>query len=120
FDGLIQPKTYPGYFLYFEIDPSKIDVNVHPTKTEIKFEDDKHIYAILTSSIRLALGKYNIAPTLDFEREQGFDLPYNMNTQPAVQPQIKVNPNYNPFNTEANGGSTKSSHSAENKALNNF
>jgi DNA mismatch repair protein MutL len=120
FDGLVQPKTYPGYFLYFEIDPSKIDVNVHPTKTEIKFEDDKHIYAILTSSIRLALGKYNIAPTLDFEREQGFDLPYNMNTQPAVQPQIKVNPNYNPFNTETSGGSTKSSHSTENKALNNF
>lgn len=117
FDGLIQPKTYPGYFLYFEIDPSKIDVNVHPTKTEIKFEDDKHIYAILISSIRQALGKYNIAPTLDFEREQSFDLPYNMHSQPIVQPQIQVNPNYNPFAAESKS-SVKSSHATANKALN--
>lgn len=117
FDGLIQPKTYPGYFLYFEIDPSKIDVNVHPTKTEIKFEEDKSIYSILISSIRQALGKYNIAPTLDFEREQSFDLPHHMNSQPAVQPQIQVNPNYNPFTTEAKG-SKGNSYSAENKALN--
>lgn len=117
FDGLVQPKTYPGYFLYFEIDPSKIDVNVHPTKTEIKFEEDKYIYSILVSSIRLALGKYNIAPTLDFEREQSFDLPYNMHSQPVIQPQIQVNPNYNPFTTESKDLS-KSSHSAEHKALN--
>lgn len=117
FDGLIQPKTYPGYFLYFEIAPSKIDVNVHPTKTEIKFEDDKHIYAILISSIRQALGKYNIAPTLDFEREQSFDLPYSMHSQPIVQPQIQVNPNYNPFASESKSP-IKSSQTTNNRALN--
>lgn len=117
FEGLIQPKTYPGYFLYFEIDPAKIDVNVHPTKTEIKFEEDKYIYSILISSIRQALGKYNIAPTLDFEREQSFDLPYHMHSQPVVQPQIQVNPNYNPFSQETKSIG-KNSHSTEHKALN--
>lgn len=119
FEGLVQPKTYPGYFLYFEIDPGKIDVNVHPTKTEIKFEEDKYIYSILVSSIRQALGKYNIAPTLDFEREQSFDLPYDMQSQPVVEPTIRVNPNYNPFATESKS-SAKSSSSSENKALNHF
>lgn len=118
FEGLTQPKTFPGYFLYFEIDPSKIDVNVHPTKTEIKFEEDKFIYSILVSSIRQALGKYNIAPTLDFDREQSFDLPYNMHSQPAVEPQIQVNPNYNPFKTETNN-SKGNSYSSSNKAVNN-
>lgn len=120
FDGLNQPKTFPGYFLYFEIDPSKIDVNVHPTKTEIKFEEDKYIYSILMSSIRLALGKYNIAPTLDFEREQSFDIPYQMHSQPAVEPQINYNPNYNPFNTASQSTSKGSSHSSSNKSLNNL
>jgi len=99
FDGLIPPKFFPSYFLYLTIDPSKIDVNVHPTKTEIKFEEDRHIYSILLSSIRQALGKYNIAPTLDFERETSFDLPLDMKHQPVVEPQIKVNPDYNPFKT---------------------
>jgi DNA mismatch repair protein MutL len=117
FDGLIQPKTYPGYFLYFEIDPAKIDVNVHPTKTEIKFEEDRFIYSILVSSIRLALGKYNIAPTLDFEQEQSFDLPYERYSQPIVEPTIRVNPNYNPFNAST---SKSSSTASENKSLNNF
>lgn len=109
FDGLIQPKTFPGYFLYFTVDPSKIDVNVHPTKTEIKFEEDRLIYAILVSSIRQALGKYNVAPTLDFERETSFDLPASMKSQPAVEPQIKVDPDYNPFKTSASSGSSSTS-----------
>lgn len=109
FDGLIQPKTHAGYFLYFTIDPSKIDVNVHPTKTEIKFEEDRFIYAILVSSIRQALGKYNVAPTLDFEREMGFDIPLAMRNQPAVEPVIQVDNNYNPFNAPSNSGASKSS-----------
>ncbi len=99
FDGLIPPKTFPSYFLYLTVNPQKIDVNVHPTKTEIKFEEDRLIYAIILSSIRQALGKYNIAPTLDFNRETSFDLPHTMNTQMPVQPKIIVNENYNPFNT---------------------
>jgi DNA mismatch repair protein MutL len=99
FEGLIPPKHFPTYFLYLEVDPSKIDVNVHPTKTEIKFEEDSFIYKILLSSIRQALGKYNIAPTLDFDRETSFDLPVGMRNQPVVEPVIKVDPEYNPFKT---------------------
>lgn len=98
FEGLLQSKTFPTYFLYFTINPQKIDVNVHPTKTEIKFEEDRLIYAILLSSIRRALGKYNVAPTLDFNRESSFDLPFSMNNQIPVEPKIHVNENYNPFN----------------------
>jgi DNA mismatch repair protein MutL len=99
FDGLIQPKHFPSYFLYLTIDPKKIDINVHPTKTEIKFEEDRLIYAIILSSIRQALGKYNIAPTLDFNQENSFDLPHSMRNQPAIEPIIKVDTNYNPFNS---------------------
>ncbi len=106
FDGLIPPKYFPSYFLYLTVDPSKIDVNVHPTKTEIKFEEDRHIYSILLSSIRQALGKYNIAPTLDFERENSFDLPLDMKHQPVVEPQIRVNPDYNPFHSNTSSSSS--------------
>ncbi len=109
FDGLLQPKTFPSYFLYFTIDPQKIDVNVHPTKTEIKFEEDKLIYAILLSSVKRALGKYNIAPTLDFNRESSFDLPHSMGNQIAVEPKIIVNENYNPFNNVTSAPSKSSS-----------
>jgi DNA mismatch repair protein MutL len=99
FDNLLVSKTFPSYFVYFEVDPATIDVNVHPTKTEIKFEDDKEIYAILRSAVRQGLGKFNVAPVLDFERETSFDLPWEMRSQPAVEPVIKVNTEYNPFQT---------------------
>ncbi|MCO4815008.1 MAG: DNA mismatch repair endonuclease MutL [Flavobacteriales bacterium] len=116
FEGLLAPRTFPGYFLYLTIDPSKIDVNVHPTKTEIKFEEEKFIYSILMSSIRLALGKYNISPTLDFERETSFDLPHDMKMQPAREPSIRVNDSYNPFNTTTSNrtGSGSSGKTQEN------
>ncbi len=112
FDSLLVSKTYPSYFLYFYVDPAAIDVNVHPTKTEIKFEDDKEIYAILRSSVKQGLGKFNIAPVLDFEQETSFNLPWEMRSQPAVEPTIKVNPEYNPFRTTSapsSSGSGKSS-----------
>ena len=99
FEGMIPAKTFPSYFIYLKVDPSKIDVNVHPTKTEIKFEEDRFIYSILLSSIRQALGKYNISPTLDFDRETSFDLPASMKNQPAVEPVVAFNPEYNPFQT---------------------
>ena len=110
FEGLLPPKTFPTYFLYLQVDPEKIDVNVHPTKTEIKFEEDKLIYAILLSSIRQALGKYNIAPTLDFNRETSFDIPNEMKNQTPVEPTIKVDESYNPFNTTTSKTSGSSSY----------
>lgn len=109
YDSLLVSKTFPSYFLYFQVDPAGIDVNVHPTKTEIKFEDDKEIYAILRSSVKQGLGKFNVAPVLDFERETSFDLPWEMHSQPVVEPTIKVNPEYNPFKTTSSSASASRS-----------
>lgn len=116
FEGLLQSKTFPTYFLYFTINPQKIDVNVHPTKTEIKFEEDRLIYAILLSSIRRALGKYNVAPTLDFNRESSFDLPLSMNDQIPIEPKIRVNENYNPFNMASSASKSTSNFTSAIKA----
>lgn len=122
FEQLLPAKMFPGYFLYLEIDPKQIDVNVHPTKTEIKFEEDKAIYSILRSAIRLGLGKFNIAPTLDFDRESEFDLPLSMQHAIPVEPQIKVDPTYNPFQVESRqsgfGGSSSGTGKAFSNALN--
>lgn len=97
FEQLLPGKSFPSYFLFLEVDPKQIDVNVHPTKTEIKFEEDKAIYSILKSAIRLGLGKFNISPTLDFDRESEFDLPLSFLGTPAVEPTIRVDKTYNPF-----------------------
>lgn len=105
FEGLVPEKSFPSYFIFLTVDPSKIDVNIHPTKTEIKFEEDRFIYSILLSSIKKALGKYNIMPTLDFEIETSFDIPSSFRKNPLVEPQIIVNPNYNPFHKQANTSS---------------
>src|SRR5690606_10845327 len=70
YDELLVPGSYPFYALFIEIDPARIDINVHPTKTEIKFEDEKTVYAIVRSAVKRSLGRYNIAPTLDFEADQ--------------------------------------------------
>ncbi|MFY7990784.1 MAG: DNA mismatch repair endonuclease MutL [Fluviicola sp.] len=112
FEQLLPAKMHPSYFLYLEVDPKQIDVNVHPTKTEIKFEEDKAIYSILRSAIRLGLGKFNIAPTLDFDRESEFDLPLSMQHAIPVEPQIKVDTSFNPFQTERSSGSFGSSTSS--------
>lgn len=108
FEGLIQPKYYPGYFLFFSIYPNKLDVNIHPTKTEIRFEEDKFIYSILLSSIRQALGKYNVMPTLDFEQETAFDVPLSVRNQTPIEPIIRVNPDFNPFQSFPNNSKTSS------------
>jgi DNA mismatch repair protein MutL len=108
YEGLIADKTYPTYFIFFDIDPSKIDVNIHPTKTEIKFEEDRFIYSILLSSVKQALGKYNIYPTLDFEQETSFDVPSSVRKSEPVAPYIEVNPNFNPFQTTSSNANTNS------------
>jgi DNA mismatch repair protein MutL len=100
FEDLIEKGSHPGYFLYLEIDPSKIDVNIHPTKTEVKFEDERSIYAVIRAAVRQALGKYNITPTLDFEAEMAFQIPVKKNITQLVQPTIKVNADYNPFHQQ--------------------
>ena len=77
FEGLIDSKYNPSYFLNLEVDPSSIDINIHPTKTEIKFEDEHSIYAILRASVKHSLGQYSITPVLDFDRDKSLDIPYD-------------------------------------------
>ncbi len=109
FEGLIPANHHPAYFIFFDVDPSHIDVNIHPTKTEIKFEDERSIYAILRSSVKRSLGQYHVAPSLDFEQETSFDVPHHQLKQPVKQPEIKVDPTYNPFDREKTSKSSNSS-----------
>jgi DNA mismatch repair protein MutL len=100
FDQLLPQGNFPGYFIFLDVDPKTIDVNIHPTKTEVKFEDERSIYAILRSSVKKSLGQYNIAPTLDFEQEMSMEIPLP-NSQPIRMPEIKVNPSFNPFEKDS-------------------
>jgi DNA mismatch repair protein MutL len=103
YEEVLAPDSYPLYVLFIDIDPSKIDINVHPTKTEIKYQDEKAIYAIIRSAVKRSLGKYNISPTLDFNQETGFS---QMITPKAhediIPPQISFNPEFNPFSEPKN------------------
>ena len=99
FRELIAKDQFPSYFIYLEVEPNTIDINIHPTKTEIKFEDEKSIYAIINSAVKNSLGKYNITPSLDFTQETSFNVPPLKEGQTIVQPEIKVNPGFNPFET---------------------
>ncbi|TRO66875.1 DNA mismatch repair endonuclease MutL [Christiangramia sabulilitoris] len=102
FEGLLKDKSYPSYFLYLEVDPKSIDINIHPTKTEIKFDDEHALYAILKSSIKHSLGQFNVAPILDFERDSELDTPYDYKDKEADVPQVEVDRNFNPFQSENN------------------
>ncbi len=103
FSELIPEGSHPSFFLFLETDPSNIDINVHPTKTEIKFQNESDIYKILMSAIKRALGKFNISPSLDFERETAFDDVLFDKNRPVIPPTIKVDQNYNPFETGKSG-----------------
>lgn len=107
FDELLPEKTFPGYFIFIEIDPQEIDINIHPTKTEIKFQDEKLVYSVLRAAVKAALGKYSITPTLDFNVEPTFDFRPPPKGQPIQAPQIKINPDYNPFNTKTQSGGAR-------------
>ncbi|MAN29099.1 MULTISPECIES: DNA mismatch repair endonuclease MutL [Mesonia] len=102
FEGLLKDKSYPSYFLYLDIDPKRIDINIHPTKTEIKFDDEHSLYAILRSAIKHSLGQFNVAPVLDFERDSNLDTPYDYKEKPISNPTIEVDRNFNPFESEQN------------------
>lgn len=97
YESLIARDAYPSYWLRLHVDPALIDVNIHPTKTEIKFQHEKDVYAILRAAVKRALGKYSVAPSLDFEREPTFDLPLEKLSERPVVPSIRINPDYNPF-----------------------
>lgn len=97
FKELIPNDAYPTYFIYFEVNPDEIDVNIHPTKTEINFQNNQVTYAMLSASIKQALGKFNISPSLDFEAGSGPTFINPGKNRDLNPPKIAVNPQYNPF-----------------------
>ena len=103
FEGLLKDKAYPSYFLYLDVDPKSIDINIHPTKTEIKFDDEHALYTILRSSIKHSLGQFNVAPVLDFDRDATLDTPYEFSQKGVTPPKVEVDPNFNPFKGEGGG-----------------
>ena len=99
YSNLIPANAIPAYFLYFEVDPKIIDINIHPTKTEIKFEDERAIWHILNASIKESLGKHNMIPTIDFDTADMVNIPVSDNDGEKETPEIEVNPFFNPFDT---------------------
>lgn len=100
FQKILPPDVIPSYFIYLTVDPSKIDVNIHPTKTEVKFEDERAIWQILNAAVRESLGRFSIIPALDFGSDSYFDIPVKSGDHFPAPPQIKTDPSFNPFKDE--------------------
>ena len=98
YSGMLPADYQPSFFLYFEIAPESIDVNIHPTKTEIKFADEQTIFQILMAAVREALGKFTLAPQIDFDTRGSIDIPQPP-TEHVAAPRVSVDPTYNPFHT---------------------
>ncbi len=112
FEGLLEQGSHPSYFLYLDVPPDTIDINIHPTKTEIKFDNEKALYAILRATVKHSLGQYNVAPVLDFNRDATLDTPYEFKDKPVVStPKIIVDPSFNPFKNDATYQAPKTSSS---------
>lgn len=101
FEELIPESAIPSYFLYIEVDPSTIDINIHPTKTEVNFQNGQVLYASVRASVKHALGMFSLSPTLDFDTEPTFDFVAPKGYEPK-EPQIILNPDYNPFRKPQN------------------
>lgn len=119
YDDLLAPKYYPSYFIFLEVPANTIDINIHPTKTEVKFENESTIYSFIRSTVKHSLGQYNVAPVLDFNRDENFDIPYDLSQKTKKDtPSIHVNPNFNPF--KSSGFSQNTSPQTSNKNNSNW
>ena len=98
YSGMLANDYQPSFFIYFDIEPEAIDVNIHPTKTEIKFADEQTIFQILMASVREALGKFTLAPQIDFDIPGNINIPQPAD-HPVAAPRVTVDPTYNPFHT---------------------
>ena len=108
YDRLIPEGMQVPYFLYFEVNPNDIDVNIHPTKTEIKFENEQAIWQILTAAVRDALGKFCEVPAIDFDTQGSPDIPLYDPARQVAPPQPHYNPDYNPFKSSSHSSSWES------------
>ena len=100
YEGLLKDGAQPSYYLYLQVPPNSIDINIHPTKTEIKFDDESALYAILRAAIKHSLGQFNVAPILDFERDSKLDIPYHYKDLEVEIPKIQVDGGFNPFSEQ--------------------
>ncbi|MBN4085210.1 DNA mismatch repair endonuclease MutL [Flavobacteriaceae bacterium AH-315-B10] len=116
FEGILREGTHASYFLYLEVNPKTIDINIHPTKTEIKFDDEHTLYALLRSSVKHSLGQFNIAPVLDFNRNSNMDTPYGFKNKEAINPNVDVNRNFNPFSEKKVSGESSTFNKKESVA----
>ena len=103
YEGLLPRNQYPLYVLFLTIDPARLDVNIHPTKTEVKFDEERHVLSLLLPAIRRGLGKYAVAPSLDFDQETGLNITPLDPSRPVSEPAVNVNSDYNPFRTSSQG-----------------
>lgn len=109
YQNILTPEAIPSYFIFMEIDPAAIDINIHPTKTEIKFEDERSIWQILMASAREALGRFNIVPSIDFENEMLVEIPVRKSSDSLPEPpEIEINRDFNPFAGEEKSGENRS------------
>lgn len=101
---LLPENSYPAYCIFFEIAPEDIDINIHPTKTEIKFTNEQMVYAFLSATVKRSLGQFSITPSLDFDDNPGISIIPGRHQTPTAPPTIRVNPDYNPFDVRTTGG----------------
>jgi DNA mismatch repair protein MutL len=121
FSELLPGDSFPSYFIDVEVNPSDIDINIHPTKTEVNFKDAKYVYAVLQAAVKQSVGMHNLTPTIDFDVDPSIEAAFQNPAKGIVrQPEIKINPDYNPFESDKNVSYRESSHFQREKSVRNW
>lgn len=121
FSELLPGDSFPSYFINIEVDPSDIDINIHPTKTEVNFKDAKYVYAVLQAAVKQSVGMHNLTPTIDFDVDPSIEAAFQNPAKGIVrQPEIKINPDYNPFESDNNVSYRETSHFQREKSVLNW
>lgn len=119
YEELIPAESQPNYFLNFIVEPETIDVNIHPTKTEIKFENEAPIWQIISAAVKEVLGKFSVVPSIDFDTEDAPEIPVFSNSTDVEKPKIEFDPTYNPFST-GNPSSKSANKPSDTPAIKNW
>ncbi|MBN3036074.1 MAG: DNA mismatch repair endonuclease MutL [Bacteroidales bacterium] len=120
FQELLPSRSFPSYFIHLDVDPGTIDINIHPTKTEINFQNAQVIYSLIRSSVKKALGQFNLDGTIDFDKEKSMDFGTAPSGRVIRQPTVTINPDYDPFKTVPRSGHEKSESQRSESNLRNW